>query len=305
MIQNKNRSWQVILGAILALMLLITLTACGNKNTGNKDKNDIKVITSVNFYGEVAKAVLGNAGTVTSIINKQDVDPHDYEPTTKVAAQVASADVLIANGLGYDSWMEKLAQNNNNVTSIKVGEDVLGKKDGANPHIWYQLNTMPKLANYLADKFSKINPKKASYFKANAQKYIKSMTPLNNLVTELKGNGDNKLVDVSEPVFDYALAELGYRVNNKAFAESVENSTDPAPKSVAAMQKDIETHKITFFVQNTQASNKTTTQMVSLAKKNHIPIVKVTETQPTNKNYQTWMIDQFKQVQMIQQKTGK
>lgn len=305
MIQGKKKLTRVILGTMLSLMMVMLLTACGNKTNSSKHNNDIKVIASVNFYGEVAKAVLGDAGTVTSIINNQDVDPHDYEPTTKVAAQVSDANVLISNGLGYDTWMEKLAQNNDDAINIKVGEDVLGKKDGANPHIWYQLNTMPKLANYLADKFSKINPKKASYFKANAQKYIKTMMPLNNLVAELKGNGDNKLVDVSEPVFDYALAELGYRVNNKAFAESVENSTDPSPKAVATMQKDIKTHKITFFVQNTQDGDKTTAQMVALAKENDVPIVKVTETQPTGKDYQTWMIDQFKQVQKIQQKTGK
>lgn len=306
MFQFKKAPWRRLAVGVAAVVMAFTLAACGNKSaTPKTGDQDIKVVASVDFYGEVAKAVLGNAGTVTSIISNPNIDPHDYEPTTKVAAEVSTANVLLSNGIGYDTWMQKLAQNNDKATNIQVGEDVLGKKNGDNPHLWYQLKTMPALANYLADKFSKMDPKKASYFKANAQKYIDSLAPLTTIVNKLKVNSHDKLVDVSEPVFDYALAELGYRGNNKSFAESVENSTDPSPKAVAAMQKDVVDHKISFFVQNTQASDKTVLQLVKLAKEHNVPLVKVTETKPKGKDYETWMLDQFKQVEAIQQMDAK
>lgn len=307
MFRSKKAPWHLLAVGVLALTTAFTLAACGSNKSATSETNnhDIKVVATVDFYGEVAKAVLGNQGSVTSIINNPDVDPHDYEPTTKVAQQVAGANVLLSNGIGYDTWMNKLAQNNSKATNIRVGEDVVGKKNGDNPHLWYQLQTMPALANYLADKFAKMDPKKADYFKANAKKYVASLAPLNQLVDKLKAGSDGKGVDVSEPVFTYALDEMNYKVNNQGFADSVENGTDPAPKDVAAMQKDITDHKIDFFVQNTQASDKTVGQLVKLANKNNVPVVNVTETMPAGKNYIQWMTSQFKQVEKIQAKLGK
>ena len=85
------------------------------------------------------------------MINNPSVDPHDYEPTSKIAKEVANSNVLVANGVGYDGWMSKLAKNAPKATYIKVGEDLLDKKDGDNPHLWYNPKTMPKLANDLAN----------------------------------------------------------------------------------------------------------------------------------------------------------
>lgn len=258
MIHLKKSTWHLFTLGIIAILLTVTLSACGNKSTEKSStNNDIKVIASVDFYGEVAKKILGNAGTVTSIIDSPNVDLHDYEPTTKVATAITKANVILTNGIGYDDWVDKLAKNNSTATKIEVGEDILKKHDGDNPHLWYQLKTMPAVAKYLANKFSKMNPKKADYYQANADKYIESLKPISTLVAKLKANSNHKLVDVSEPVFNYALADLGYRQNNKSFSESVENGTDPAPKAVADMQNDITNHKIAFFVQNTQATSKT------------------------------------------------
>lgn len=87
---------------------LILMAGCSQNNSSTKD-GKIKITTTTDFYGEVAKAVVGNKGKVTSAINDPNVDPHDYEPTSKIAKKVTNSDVLIANGVGYDGWMDKLA----------------------------------------------------------------------------------------------------------------------------------------------------------------------------------------------------
>ena len=94
----------------------------------------IKVVTTTDFYGQVAEEVLGNKGKVTSIINNPSVDPHDYEPTTQTAKQVSNANIVIYNGLGYDSWITKLS---NGKKKIDVATDVMHAKDGDNEHLWY------------------------------------------------------------------------------------------------------------------------------------------------------------------------
>lgn len=297
----KNRYLHIF--GVLAVLLTVGLglAGCSQQSSTNQGSSKIKVISSVDFYGEAAKKVLGTKGTVTSVINQPSVDPHDYEPTSGVAKEVTQADVILYNGIGYDSWMTKLARNNKSAEVIRVGEDVLGKKTGDNPHLWYDTRTMPKLVNYLVKKFSKLQPKNKAYFKKNAQVYLKQLNKVSVKVKQLSQNSNGKLVDVSEPVFDYALSELGYRENNTSFAESVEKGVDPSPKDIKQMQQDIKDQKIAYFVQNTQATDKTVGNLVKLAKKYDVPVLQVTETMPKNKTYVQWMLSQYNQLAKIQQ----
>lgn len=106
--------------SFLLLIFLFVLAGCSNKTATKSNDSKIKIVTTTDFYAEVAKAVVGDKGTVTSIINNPAIDPHDYEPTTNVAKQVSNADITVANGLGYDSWMNKLNQNDNSISSKLV-----------------------------------------------------------------------------------------------------------------------------------------------------------------------------------------
>ncbi len=140
----------------------------------------------------------GNKVSVQSIINNPAVDPHDYEPTTKVGKSVASADLVVASGIGYDGWMDKVVKSaDKSKNYLRVADDLMNKKEGDNEHIWYDPRTMPKLANTLADKFAKKDPADKATFKANAKKYIASLDDLNTLINKLKSKVNGQLVDVS------------------------------------------------------------------------------------------------------------
>lgn len=281
---------------LLCLLLTVVLTACGQQSATTQHSGKLKIVTTTNFYGEAAKAVVGKKGTVTSIINKPSMDPHDYEPTTNTAKKVSGADFLIANGLGYDSWMDKLANNADNAKYIKVGEQVMALKKGDNPHIWYNPAMMKKFVRYLATQLGKQQPQNKAYFEANATKYINSMKPIDTEISQLKqlaATSKTKKVYVSEPIFDYSLQEMGFEVANPSFENDIEKGTDPAVKSIEAMQTGIQKRQIRFFVDNKQVSSTTVTNFVKMAHKHHIPVLKVTETMPAHTTYVKWMTNQY------------
>ncbi|CAJ1178744.1 ABC-type metal ion transport system, periplasmic component surface adhesin [Companilactobacillus paralimentarius DSM 13238 = JCM 10415] len=289
--------------SFLLLIFLFVLAGCSNKTATKSNDSKIKIVTTTDFYAEVAKAVVGDKGTVTSIINNPAIDPHDYEPTTNVAKQVSNADITVANGLGYDSWMNKLNQNDNS-TFIKIGENVMNKKVGDNPHIWYKPQTMPKYAKYLAKELAKKDPDDKTYFEDNAQKYISSLQPVQNELTKLRQksqNSKNKNVYVSEPVFDYSLKSIGFKVANKSFEKAIENGTDPTPANIKQMNQGIKNKKIAFLVFNTQTDSKIINNFVKKAQANDIPVLKVTETLPKGKTYKQWMLSQYKDLNKILQ----
>ncbi|KRL57605.1 metal ion ABC transporter periplasmic protein [Lentilactobacillus parakefiri DSM 10551] len=276
------------------MALGIGLAGCSSSSSSSNGK--IKITATTDFYGEVAKKVAGNKGDVTSVITNPNVDPHDYQSSTKIAKETVGSKIVIANGIGYDGWMNNLVKDSSKVDYIKVGEDLMDKKNGDNPHLWYNPATMPKLANTIATKLGKLQPKSKAYFKKNAKKYIASLKPINDKIAQLKqlaATKKNKDVYVSEPVFDYALEATGFKVGDTQFENDTEKGVDPSPQTIRTMQNGIKNHKIAFFVFNKQVDSKTVNNLVALAKKNKVPVLPVTETLPANKNYVSWMDSQY------------
>ena len=285
------------IASFLAL-LAVVLSGCSNNK---KESSGIKIVTTTNVYSDIAKNIVGKYGTAIAIIQKSSVDPHDFEPTTADAKNLSSANIVVSNGLGYDEWMNKLASSVDK-KPLLVGEDLMGLKKGDNPHIWHNLSMPTKYVNYLVKRLSKLDKKHAKYFKKNGQEYLAKINKIKKLAQSIDGK-NKKPVFVSEPVFDYALQEAGYKIGDKDFEEAVENETDPSPKMVNKMINEIKEKKIAFFVNNTQASSSSLNTFVKLAKKNNIPVLNVRETIPDQITYLKWMQDNYQKLAQISKKS--
>ncbi|ORI45889.1 metal ABC transporter solute-binding protein [Leuconostoc mesenteroides] len=288
----------IVLSAIVVIVIGVALFR-GNSSSSSNQK--ITIVASTDFYAEIAKTVVGEHGTATAIIKDANVSPEDYEPTTTVAKKVSGADIVLANGLGYDAWLNKLAKTSKNTKLIRVGEDVLNKKAGVNPYLWNDPETMSKTANYLATELGKKDPKNRDYYKKNAKKYVASLKPVNDLITKISKKADGQTVAQTEPVFEYMLDALGYKIMDTDFSEAIEEGNDPSPATLAALKSAITNHKIAFFVNNTQTSSSTVSNLIDLAKKNDIPIVNVTETIPNGENYVSWKLKELKAIEKVTQ----
>lgn len=291
-----------IAGIAASASLLFLLSACGSSNDTSTSKSDssgkINIVAAENFYGEVAKAVGGDRVAVTDILNNPNTDPHDYEPTPDVARTVSMAQMIVYNGVGYDSWMDKLINadsSSKSKTITKVADNVMGKKEGDNEHIWYNPDTMPKLAKKLAADLAKLDPSHAQTYQKNAQTYIDSLAPLQEKVQKLKQTTGAK-IDVSEPVFDYMANALNLEVNDQKFSLAIDNGTEPSATDVGQLQNDLKGKNIKLFVYNVQNSSPTVDNLLKMAKSSGVPVIKVTETEPKGKTYLQWMNDQLDQV---------
>lgn len=296
---SYRRIWGY-LGLLLGISVL--LAGCQSKTAAPKTTDGkINIITSLDFYGQTAQKVAGKYGNVTSVIDRPSLDPHSFEPTVATAKKASQAQLIIYNGIGYDDWMQKLIVNKEPGTRvIEVGTTIAKQTDGANEHIWYNPTTMPRLATKIAADLAKIQPQHKRYFEQQARAYQDSLTPITKELAGLKKHVHGQRVAVSEPVFDYSLKALGYKISNNHFAKSIEDGADPSPRDISQMQSDIKHHRIAFFVENTQTDSNIITNMVKLAKKYDVPVLKVTETLPAHQTYESWMLSQYQQLAKIQ-----
>ncbi len=297
----KMFKWLVVV--LTVILVTILCVAAFTRPHLQQENKPVRVITSLNFYGEVAKQVTGHYGDVTSIINSASIDPHDYQPGTKQAKQTSQANLVIGNGLGYDHWLQQLVvATNPRVRQIDVSHDIAKKGAGSNEHVWYNPAVMEKLAQQIAVDAARLDPAHAAYYRQNARRYLQQLHQVDAKIDQLHQNiGDKRLVDVSEPVFDYSLHRIGYQINDQHFAKAVEDGSDPSPKDIANIRNDITKHRIAFFVVNTQSSDRVIDNLVALAHHYHVPVLKVTESKPNGLTYPEWMLKQYRHLEQIQE----
>ncbi len=300
----QKKHWALV-GLLVYLVALLGLMIT-DWRPGQGSQKPIRVVTSLDFYGEAASAVAGKYGQVTSLINSAATDPHDYQPTTKQAKQVSQANLVIQNGLGYDHWLTSMVKATSaKQTVITVGSQVAGHHAGANEHVWYQPGVMAKLTSRLATAYGKLDPSHRAYYQARARAYRKQLAKLSAVIKQAKANvTSGQKVAVSEPVFDYALKNLGYQIIDSHFEKAIEDGNDPSPADIQQLQTAIKEGQIAFFVNNSQTSNTTVKNLVKLAKAHGVPVLNVTETKPDNQTYIEWLTSEYRQLIKIQKEAN-
>jgi zinc/manganese transport system substrate-binding protein len=266
----------------------------------------IKVVAAENFYGDVARQIGGSHVQVTSILSNPDQDPHLFEASPSVGKALANATIVVYNGADYDPWMDKLlsASKASNRQSIVVGE-LLKKKSGDNPHLWYAPDAMPTYARALASSLQTSDPAHAADYARNLNTFLTTLKPIDDRVAAIKAKYNGTPVTATEPVFGYMAQALGLDMRNDKFQLAVMNDTEPSASDVAAFENDLKNHAVRVLFYNSQASGGAAQRMRDLALKVGVPVVGVTETAPAGKTYQTWVLDELNAVEKALAKSKK
>ena len=257
----------------------------------------VNIVAAENFYGDIAKQICGPDAKVISIMSNPDQDPHLFEISPSVGRNVSTGQIVIYNGIAYDPWMEKLlkATISTHRKTIVVA-DLVGKKAGDNPHIWYNPQTMLELARVLTQTLISDDPGHKVGYENRLARCEESLKPIQAKIAELRLRLAGTSVTATEPIFGYMFDELGMSVRNQSFQLAVMNNTEPSASDVAAFEQDLKTHQVKLLIYNSQASDPTADRMKEIAQASNVPIVGATETEPPDKNYQSWMMSELNAV---------
>lgn len=258
----------------------------------------IDVVAAENFYGSVAQEIGGDRVSVTSILNNPDQDPHLFEVSPAIIRQIAAARVVIYNGADYDPWIEKLLKVTAKPGRVAiVAADLMNKKAGDNPHLWYDPATMPAVASALAAALAAADSAHKDDYAARLRTFLASLAPLNDKIAAIRGKYAGTPVTASEPVFGPMADALALKMANERFQLAIMNDTEPSARDVAAFERDLKTHKVRVLFYNKQASNKMVQHLVDLARAANVPVVGVTEIAPSGVSYRDWMLMQLDETQ--------
>jgi zinc/manganese transport system substrate-binding protein len=270
----------------------------------------ITVVAAENFWGSIASQLGGEHATVTSIIDNPDADPHDYEPTPADGRTIASAQYVIVNGVGYDPWAPKLVDANPNPqrTELNVG-DLLGLKDGDNPHRWYSPDDVHKVIGQITADYKKLDPADASYFDQQEQTFeTKTLATYDQLISDIKAKYAGTPVGASESIVAPLAQGLGLKMLTPAsFLNAISEGSDPTAADKTTIDNQLRTHQVKIYIYNSQNSTPDVQAQVNEAKAAGIPVTTVTETlTPQGATFQDWQTRQLRGIeQALAQATGK
>lgn len=292
-----------LIGLLLSLVLAaVLLGGCGQGGPGGSASGRLNVVAAEDSWGSLAAQLGGNRVEVTSIITNPAADPHDYEPNSEDAREMAAAEVAIVNGIGYDQWAQKLIDANPSPERmlLDVG-DLLGLEAGDNPHQWYSPTAVYKVINRITTDYMAADPEHRGYYLRQQSRFEnrRSFREYETLLATIRSRYAGTAVGASESVFEPLATALGLKlVTPPGFFDAVAEGTEPSPSEKAETDAQIADRNIAVWVYNSQNATPDVQRLNDDAAAAGVPIATVTETlTPEGASFQDWMSHQLRGLQ--------
>jgi zinc/manganese transport system substrate-binding protein len=284
---------------LLPLVLVgVLLTGCGEGAGAGGSSGRIDVVAAEDFWGSIATQLGGDRVQVTSIITNPAADPHDYEPSSEDAREMAAAEVAIVNGIGYDQWAQQLIDANpsSGRAVLDVG-DLLGLGAGDNPHQWYSPASVHRVIAQISADYRQADPAGAAYFDQRRRELeTKGLAEYDSLISAIRSRYAGTAVGASESIFEPLAQALGLKLlTPPGFFDAVAEGTEPSPGEKAEADSQIADREVAVWVYNSQNATPDVQRLNDAAAAAGVPVATVTETlTPEGASFEAWMSRQLR-----------
>jgi ABC-type Zn uptake system ZnuABC Zn-binding protein ZnuA len=229
------------------------LAACGGDSaagptagTGGK----LNVVTTTTQIRSMTEAVAGELADVRSILTP-GADAHEFEPKPSDVEAIATAALVLKNGIGLDDWIDKLITNAGGqrplvtVTSgvhVRKGD---AQEPGGDPHVWLDVtNAMPMTRN-IRDALVQADPAHADAYKANTETYLQKLGDLDKYIMDQVATvprPQRKMV-TNHDAFGYFIDRYGL-IFVGSIIPSMSTGAQPSAQDVADLIKKIKGEQV-------------------------------------------------------------
>lgn len=230
-----------------------------------------QVVATFTIIGDLVEAVGGDAVSVTTLVGP-DGDAHVFEPKPSDVAAVAKADLIVANGLGMEPWLERLTEaadfKGKTVIASAAVKPLPFKEEadasGAtpdDPHAFQDLSNGRQYVQAIAAALEEIAPKDAGAIAARAAKLDAEMTALD---TEIKAKlaalpAANRRILTSHDAFHYFGKAYGLDIRS---IQGVSTESEPSAADLAEIARQAKSGQVkAIFLEN--MSNPTLAKTIS------------------------------------------
>jgi zinc/manganese transport system substrate-binding protein len=260
--------------------------------TRDGDTGKIKVVTSTQVWADITELV-GGEWVEVSVIVPDNQDPHSYEATARDQLAVSEADLVIANGGGYDGFMDQLVSaTDKDLIFLKLvegehlhaGETETTHEDHdhdheANEHIWYDFALTLDAASHIVEAIVELRPEANESTQAGLEFLTSEMANLELRLEALRERALGLGFIATEGVANLMLLNAGFEnMTPEAMADAVEEERD-VPLDALEEAKSLLQNKVAeILVVNITTTDAATDQLIAAAEAGNRKIIRVSET---------------------------
>lgn len=240
---------------ITVIMLVIfgaLFTAC-NKTETASDKPQI--YTSFYALYDFANEISGDYADVYNMV-PPGTEPHDWEPTVQDMAKLNNADVVLYNGLGMESWIDKvkssIGEGNVNFTEVSAGVAV--DEDGSDPHIWLNPDNVKIMCRNIYNVLCEVDPENKAYYEENYNNYAAELSSLDKKYSDALSGFDNKNIVVSHEAYSYMCSAYGL---TQTAIDGISADSEPSPEKMMELINFVKSNNIKYIFYEELVSKKT------------------------------------------------
>ncbi len=280
---NKVKSSVLSLLALLALLQAAGCSQSNNQATLGfsqqatetdstlkaQPETKIKVVTTFLPMYWFTKAVAGNAAEV-EILVPPGTEVHEYQATPENVKAIATANVIVKNGLGLEEFLEDTVKNAQNpklqqvdaskgikaLNQISPVVTVDGKhghnSQAGNPHVWLDPVLAKQQVTNIRDGLITADPTNKATYEANAAAYIKQLDDLHKEF-QLRLQ---KTPNCTFITFHDAYPYLAQRYNLKQLAVVEVPEDQLAPSDVQKVVNTVKNYKVKALFNESGTDNK-------------------------------------------------
>ena len=172
------------------LTLLVALQGAPGHVPPRAAADKVKVVASLTTYAAIAREVVGERGTVSSIAHG-DENPHYVQPKPSFVPMLSQADLFVTTGLDLELWVPALLDKANNPKVTEGGPGYVAAYAGidlldvptsfsraqgdihvyGNPHIWTDPLNAVQIARNILTGLRRVSPENADYFAAREKDF--------------------------------------------------------------------------------------------------------------------------------------
>jgi zinc/manganese transport system substrate-binding protein len=270
----------------------------------------LQVVAAENVWGSIASQLGGSKVAVQSVIVNPDTDPHSYEPRADDAIAFARSQMAIVNGIGYDAWASKLIDSNpsSSRTVLDVG-DLLGLKQGDNPHQWYSPSAVETAADQIVADYKKLDPKDAAYFDRRRSAFeTQGLSEYHRLIAQIRARYAGVPVGYSESIFQPLGEALGLELMTPySFAKAISEGTDVSAADAQTVDAQARNGQIKVWIYNSQNATPDVQRVNEIARSAHVAVTTITETlSPASASFEQWQAAELRSLQQaLREATGR
>ncbi len=223
---------KIMLKMVAILTLVIMIAGCQDTSF---DDSKVNIVTSFYPMYILTSNIVDGANNVelTNLTSNQAGCLHDYQITTNDMVKLSHADVLIANGGGMESFIEKATSLYKDLKVIDASnefESQIVKTDDDNSHYWVSISLYIEQVKSVSKVLCEIDPSNATLYEKNAKEYISKLETLKNKMHNALDSISSKNIITFHEAFSYFADE--FNLDIVAVIER-EPGTYPSSKEVA------------------------------------------------------------------------